>query len=403
MPTASGLFKQVTYKKEVTFGVKPAASAAQLIRRVSSDLSLNKDTYQSNEIRPDFQISDFRHGVRKVEGSINGELSPKTYSEFIGATLKRDFTAGVSATAVSVTIAGTAPNYTVTRAAGSYLTDGFKIGSVIRLSVGTLNVNNINKNLLIVGLTATVANVIVLNGTVMTAEGPIASTTITEFGKKTFVPQTGHTDNSYTIEHFFADVPASEVFTGCKPSAIAIDLPPTGLATANITFMGKDVETSPTQYFTSPTALTTTGVLASVNGVVRGNGATLASLTGLSINIEAGQTGEAVVGSNSIPAMYAGRVIVTGSFSAYFDSTTLRDVFLNETEIDLIGAFTTDNSASADFVAFVLPRIKLGSANKDDGETGLIQTFEFQALLNNAGGSGVNTERTTIVIQDSQA
>jgi hypothetical protein len=400
---ASGLFKQVIFKREVTFGVKPAAAAAQVVRRVTSDLSLKKDTYQSSEIRPDFQISDFRHGARKVEGSINGELSPRTYSEFISAALKRDFTTGVSAAAVSVTIAGTAPNYTVTRAAGSYLTDGFKIGSVIRLTVGTLNVNNINKNLLITGLTATVANVIVLNGTVMTAEGSITGTTITEFGKKTFVPQAGHTDLSYSIEHFFADVPASEVFTGCKPTAIAIDLPPTGLATANITFMGKDIDISSSQYFTSPTAATTTGVLASVNGVVRSGGLSLASLTGLSINIEAGQTGEAVVGSNSIPALYSGRVIVTGSFTAYFETVALRDVFLNETEVELICAFTTDNSASADFMTFVLPRVKFGSANKDDGETGLIQTFEFQALLNNAGGTGVNTERTTIVIQDSQA
>lgn len=403
MPTASGLFKQVAFKKEVTYGVKPAAAAAQLLRRVSSDLSLNKDTYQSEEIRPDYQISDFRHGVRKAEGSVNGELSPKTYSEFIGAALKRDFTAGVTAAAVSLTIAGAGPTYTVTRAAGSYLTDGFKVGSVIRLSVGSLNAANINKNLFVVALTATVATVIVLNGVAMVAEGPIAGSTVTEIGKKTFIPQTGHTDNSYSIEHFYGDLVQSEVFTGCKPSSLAIDLPPTGMATINMSFMGKDMEVASAQYFTSPTAVTTTGVLAAVNGVVRGGGATLASLTGLSINIDAAQTGEAVVGSNTVPALYSGRVIVTGSFTAYFDSVAMRDAFLNETEIELLGAFTTDNTATADFLAFSLPRIKLGSASKDDGETGLIQSFDYQALLNNAGGAGVATEKTTIVIQDSQA
>ena len=43
--------------------------------------------------------------------------------------------------------------------AGDFLTGGFKIGDVIRLSVGTFNALNLNKNLLIVALTATVATV----------------------------------------------------------------------------------------------------------------------------------------------------------------------------------------------------------------------------------------------------
>ena len=65
MANASGLFKALTYKKEVTFGLVPAAPGAQALRRISSDLSLKKDTYQSSEIRPDQQIADFRHGVRR--------------------------------------------------------------------------------------------------------------------------------------------------------------------------------------------------------------------------------------------------------------------------------------------------------------------------------------------------
>jgi hypothetical protein len=82
---------------------------------------------------------------------------------------------------------------------------------------------------------------------------------------------------------------------------------------------------------------------------------------------------------------------------------TLRNAFVNETEIDLIGVFTSDNTAAADFITTVVPRLKVGSANKDDGGGGLVQTFSFQALLNTAGGTGVSTERTTFAMQDSQA
>lgn len=403
MVTANGLFKQVAYKKEVTYGVVPAAAAAQQLRRVESSIDLTKDSYQSNEIRPDLQIADFRHGVRKVGGSINGELSAKTYSDFIAAILKRDFTAVTAVSGASITIAGAGPTYTVTRAAGSFFTDGFKVGNVIRLSVGTFNALNLNKNLLIVGLTATVATVITLNGTAMFAEGPIATSTVTVQGKKTYIPTTGHTDNSYSIEHYYSDLVQSEVFSGCKLSKIGIELPPTGMATINSEFIGKDIVTAAAQYFTSPTAISTTGVLAAVNGVVRLGGNTVANLTGLSLSIDSTQTGEAVVGSNTIPALYSGKVSVSGQFTAYFDSIAMRDAFINETEVDLYAAFTADNSAAADFIAFGLPRIKVGSASKNDGETGLVQTFSFQALFNSAGGAGTATEQTTMFVQDSAA
>lgn len=401
---ASGLFKQVAYKAESTFGVVPSATSAQALRRVQSTLDLTKETYQSNEIRRDFQLVDFRHGVRRVEGRISGELSPQTYKDFIQCALKRDFTAGASASGVSVTIAGSGPSYTVTRGAGDYITDGFKIGDVVRLSVGSPSLAaNFGKNLLVVGLTTTVMTVITANGSSMTAEGPVAGTTVSVVGKKTFIPQTNHTDKSFSIEHYYADLVQSEVFRGCKPTAIGIGLPPTGLATIDVDFMGQDVTTASAQYFTNPTAATTTGLLAAVNGELRVGGQSVATLTGLTINIASNYSGDPVVGSNTVPFMFAGRVIVTGQATAYFDSVALRDAFLNETEVEIIGVFTSNNDAASDFMSFVLPRVKIGGASKNDGEGGLIQTLPFQALLNTAGGTGTNSEQTTIVIQDSAA
>lgn len=409
---ASGVFKQVAYKVESTFGTAAGQSTAQSLRRVQSTLDLSKDTYSSNEIRTDLQVADFRHGVRSVAGKVGGELSAKTYADFFAATLKRDFTTGVSAATVSLTIAGTGPTYTVTRAAGSFLTDGFKVGTVVRLSVGALNAANINKNLLITALTGLVATVQPLNGVAMVAEGPVTGCTVTTTGKRTFVPLTGHTDKSFSIEHWYSDLTQSELFLGCKPSKIGLQLPPSGMATIDIDFMGQDFADTTakrtavalsSQYFTSPTAATTTGCMASVNGVLRAGGVAVASLTGMSLDITANYTGDAVVGSNIKPFLFAGRVLVSGQLTAYFDSVTLRDAFVNETEIDILAAFTADNSATSDFIAFALHRVKLGGSSKDDGEKGLVQTIPFTALLNTAGGTGIATEATTLAIQDSAA
>ncbi len=404
MAYAVGSFKQVAIKAETTYGTIPAASGAQLLRRVTSTVDLSKETYASNELRTDFQIADFRHGVRSVAGSLNGELSPGTYKDFFSYALKRDFAAVTATTGASLTIAGTGPTYTVTRAAGSWLTDGYKNGMVVRLSVGTLNAANINKNLLIVDITsATAMTVIPLNGVAMVAEGPIASCTITATGKSTFVPTTGHTDKSFTLEHWFADVAQSERFLGCKISKVGLQLPPSGIATAAFEIMGQNVATGTAQYFTSPTAVTTSAPLAAVNGVLRVGGVTLASVTGLTIDIAPAYSGEAVVGSNAKPALFAGMVNVTGQMTVFFEDAVLRDVFFNETEIELIAAFTTDNAATADFITLAIPRIKLGGASKDDVMAGIKATIPFQALLNTAGGTGVKTERTTLLIQDSLA
>jgi hypothetical protein len=409
MPIASGIAKQVRFKREATFNTAPGAASAQLLRNIESGINVEKDTYQSAEKRSDYQISDYRHGVRKSNGTIKGEISPKTYSDFISAALRRDFTAGVSIAGVSVTIAvGALVNgvqqYTVTRAAGSYLTDGIKAGDVTRLTVGALNASNINKNLYVISLTAPVLTVIVLNSTAMVAEGPIATTTVSVFGKKTFTPTSGHTDISYAIEHWYNDMSLSELYTGTKVNSIDLSLPPTGMATIDVGMMGcGSITTAGAAYYTAPTASPTTGVTAAVNGVLYVGGVAVATCTGLSFKIDGGYSADPVVGSNFMPAIFPGRVNITGQFTAYFDSATFRDAFLNETELALSSVLTADNTATADFIAFNLPRIKLGSASRSDGEKGIIVTADFQALFNGNGGAGTASEQTTLSVQDSAA
>lgn len=414
MPIAAGIFKQLAYKYEATYGTAPGQASGQQLRRVTSTLDLTKDTYQSNEIVGHQQLSVFRHGVRRVGGSINGELSPLTWKDFFAMIMKRDFAAVTAITAASITISGTGPTYTVARAAGSFLTDGIKAGQVVRLSAGTFNAANLLKNMFVVSVIAASIVVIPLNGVAMVAEGPIASSTVTVIGKTNFIPTSGHTDKSMSIEHWHSDpgFAQSELFLGIKAAACAIDLPPTGIATINWDLRGQDMAdtaakrtavATTAQYFTTPTAATTSDSLAAVNGVVRLAGSTIATLTGLSLNIAANFTGDPVVGSNIIPNQFPGRVLVTGQASMYFDGVAARDAFINETESEILAAFTTNNTGTADFLAFSLPRVKFGGASKDDGEKGIVQTLPFTALYNSAGGAGTSSEQSTFAMQDSLA
>lgn len=402
MPISKGTAKQVGYKKETTWGTLAGNTSGKLLRRVTASFNLAKETYESGEIRTDRQVADFRHGVRSAEGSLNGELSPATYADFMGSIVGKDFAAGPSATGLSVTIAASGSLYTVTRATGSWLSDGFQVGMIVRLTGAGLNASNSAKNLLIASMTATVLTVAVVNGSTLTAEGPIASATANGTGKVTYVPTSGHTDDSYTVEEWYSDIAQSEVYTGMKLNSMAVQLPATGLTTVDFGFAGKDLTQKGTsQYFTSPTAQNSNGIFAAVNGVMLVAGQPVALVTSADFTVERTTENATAVGSNSIADIFTGRIRVTGNMSVYFQDATFRGYFDSETPVTLVLALTTDSSASSNFVTFTLPKVKLGSFTKDDGELGIVASTSFQALVNDVTTAGLPA--TTIQIQDSAA
>lgn len=400
MAIAKGVSKLVAVKKETVWGVPAGVTGGKLLRRVTADFNLTKENYSSNEINPSFQTIDSRHGVRSVEGSLEAELSPGTYSDFIGSILAKDFAIGGTTTAASITIATSGDLYTVTRAAGSFLTDGFYVGNIIRLTGAGFAPANVGNNLLIVSLTALVATVVLLSGTPLVAEGPIAASDVNVVGKQSYVPLTGHTDQSYTVEQWFSDIAQSEVYTGLKPASIALSLPSTGLVTASISMMGKNLEqTGTTQYFTSPAATNTEGIFAAVSGAVIVNGLPVGLITSADLSIARNQEAANVVGSNSAADIFVGRITATGSLSVYLQDTTFRDYFDDEAKVSIVFALTTGEEKDAEAMSFAMGKVKINSGSKTDAELGLTQSMDFEALQNEVVSGGLVA--STILVQDT--
>jgi hypothetical protein len=399
MPISRGTAKRVAYKKETVFGTPAGATGAKQLRRVTADFNLEKESYESNELRFDRQVADFRHGVRSATGTLNGELSSGSYSDFMQSLVARDFTTAPAATSLTLTIAASGSNWTVARTTGSYITDGFQPGMVVRLG-GALAAGNMAKNLLILSVTALSITVRVLNGSALTAQSAVAASTCTAVGKTTFVPATGHTEDSYTIEEFYSDIAQSEVYAGMKVGSMNVQLPSTGLTTVDFSFMGKDLaQTGTTAYFSSPTAQGTDGVYASVNGILTIAGAPVALVTSADFSVERAMENATAVGSNSVAEIFSGRIRVTGNLSVYFEDATFRSYFNDETPVALTVVLTEDNTAASDFISFTIPKIKLGSFAKADAELGITASSSFQALLNDVTAGGLPA--TTIAIQDS--
>lgn len=405
MPIATGVFKKLSYKKQSALGTAASGSGATYLRRVSSDLGLTKATYQSQEINATQQRRDMRHGVRKVEGTIKGELSVGGYQSFMESVLRQlvqtASTTGAITTVAAAVTTGAAGTYT--RSSGSYLTDGFKIGDVIT-STGWATTGTANNNhyAIITALTATVMTILMIDGVAVGAKAAGDTVTIVTVGKKTWTPASSQTRDYYTINHWHSDIAQSEAYVDCVVTGMNVSLPASGMATVDFPIMGLSQTTGTSEYFTTPGAAATGSILAAANGLLLVNGTTVGLVTGLSINVNGNYTTPGgVVGSNAEPDIFPGTLDVTGQATVLFQDATMRDMFINETEVSVVAVFTGSTAAAPAFTAFVMSRVKFGGATKDDGDTGLVMTMPFTALENTSGGAAVANLQTTISIQDS--
>jgi hypothetical protein len=409
---ATGVFKKLFLKRQVSLGAIAAAGAAgsaRSMRRVTSTLDLTKATFQSAEIIESQQRRDMRHGVKATGGSLTGELSVGTYQQIFESVLRQGVQAGGQAGPLNnvVTAATGERTGTLTRGAGSWLADGFKIGDVVNVNGYTApgDVNN-NRLVMVVGLTAQIMTVLTLNASAVVAKAAGDPLTVTMVGKKTYIPATGHTRDYYTVEHWFGDIGESEVFRDTVFTGFTVGLPPTGMATVEFPMMGLNMITAQAQYFLNPAPPSTGANLASVNGALIINGQLAGLVTGMTIVANgnyAYPSGDGIVGSNERPDILPGPLDVTGQMTVLFTSGYFRDLFINETEASAAMVMTADNSANPQFAAFVMSRIKYTGASKDDTNTGLTLTMPYTALENVSAlaGAAQPNLQTTISIQDS--
>jgi hypothetical protein len=404
MSVAQGINKTLARKVQVALGTAASGSGGQLLPRVDASFNVTKDTYENNLIASHQQGTGATHGVRKSQASLNGLAMCSAYEAEQAALLRKAWAATSAISSLSLTIAASGSNYTITRSAGDFLTGGIKVGDVIRLSGGSLDPGNVGVNCVVLSLTATVLTVNVVAADVsLVAEGPIASCTVTVTGKKTWVPTSGHTNLYFTYEEYFSDLTRSHVYKDFQPASMDVSMPATGNVTMNIGLIGLgSVSRTGSQVLTSPTAEPSQAVLSSVAGKAYLGASPQSVITSCSVNINGNVThGEAVIGSNLIPDTQKGRITVSGSFSMLYDGDTQVSVFDDETTSSLILVLADDRTAGADFMSIVIPEIKLFSAEADDGEKQIVRTYNFTGQICSSGGAALANHQTIVSIQDS--
>lgn len=412
MSLAEGVQARVAYKAyatgvitantQPTSSSDPGAASAQELRRVSSSMNLTKEDYESNEIRGDRQIVDARHGTRRAVGSITGEFSPGTYGDFFEAACRGTAEAAVSASQsdfTSVSADNTTSKFTFT--AGDPVTAGFMVGHIIRFT-NLSDAQNNSKNFLILSFGGA------SNREVTVYPAPDTMTADTDFtvasiGQRIYVPSSSFVSRKFGIEHYYTDIDVARLFTECRSGGFNLQLPATGLATAEFPFLGRDQEiytASNAPFFTSPTAATTTGILAAVNGLIRVGGTTVGVVTGMQLQMNLNPTADPVVGQDFVPEIFLGRAMVTGQLSANFEDETFLNNFADEDELEILAYLTASNADAAEAVSLYLPRVKLSNADAPaQGEGAQIINMPFRALKYTGSGAGIET--TTFQLCDT--
>lgn len=107
MAFATGGFHGLNYAEEVDFGVVPETPQMKRLRHTSCSLVLSKDSFESEELRSDAQISDLRHGNKQASGDIGIELSYGEYDNFLMAAIRSTGWATDPETGNEAIVAGT--------------------------------------------------------------------------------------------------------------------------------------------------------------------------------------------------------------------------------------------------------------------------------------------------------
>lgn len=400
MTIASGVFKQVIIGKETTWGVKAAVGAGVAMRRVTNANNYNIKSFESNEIRIDQQTADMRLGSRSTTCKLSEEMSCGTFQLLWAALLRAGFAAGAT-TGPLTTISANNSGNKLTRASGSWTTDGFYPGDIVTVSGFTAPATANNAQWTVVNVANGGLDLVLFSATGATIVTKTAgdSVTVACLGKKCQVPLSGHTNDSFTMEERYTDVGVVEVSTGKKVTMANINIQPNGMAKVDFTLMGKDLlDNSGTNYFTTVTPVSTNSVLAGTRGEIYVGTTPSGVVTGLTVDINGNHQVGDVIGSLYTPDVFPGRVTVQGQFTAYFQDQTMFTNFINEVEF---GLFFQLDGASGQSFCIKLPRLKITSYSRDDKEVGgLIATIQYRALLNSSQQPG---EGSTICLQDTLA
>lgn len=251
---------RLAYLAESTYGVTPGTGNFTIMRHSGESLSGTPQTEAPDEIRADRQPTGQKQVGLDLGGGVNGLLAPTTWvNDLIESGMMDTYNAKVDTGAATLTIGGTGT--TITRSAGSFVTDGFAVG-VVETTGFTTAANN------------TFVYVSNVTATVLTVVGP--STFVDEVGggdehvvRHAYV-EIGTTSASFSIEKNFQDLTDKTIsYRGMRVNTLDFNAEYGSLTRFAVGFVGgglTDAYEQPTTPMTDSRTVDTAETQSPLNG-----------------------------------------------------------------------------------------------------------------------------------------
>jgi len=401
MAFSSGAQRDLFYKREAVYGVTPYDTGAVIrttgfseLRNTEDSISLARDNFVSDERRGDRGIHDLRLGNKQPAGDIGFEFGYTAFDDFLEAALCSDLIASAVSVSTNVNATIVAATGVITFVGETIITDGYEVGDNVLMEDW---VNTGNNGTFVITAIPDETHMTVYPVTDLTNEAclvvdltayktawPIAGTE--EIKKGTHV-------TSFSVIKSFSDIARYQLFTGGIVNTMSLDIKPNGMVTGSFGMLFKDMSSGAGDYVTdTPSVVGTTAPFDGFTGSITEGGAAIATVSGLTLNLDNGFERNFVLMSNANPQVTSGKSNITGTVTLFFEDSTEYDKFVDETESEIV---ITLQDLDANTIEIDLPRIKYTSAEtpvNSDGAT--IITMNFQALDDSGEASNIVITRS---------
>lgn len=377
-------------------GALPASPVWTKVRRTSGVPAVTREALESAELDGTAERTDVRLGNFAVNAEFAVEMIAGAHDDLLAAALQSDWVAGSTVAGLTVTVNAAAK--TVTRDAGSFITDGVTVGSLIRFP-GLTGYNAQPQQ-----VTAVTATVVTLGAaraasTFMGVDG-LAYDIVDGLVNATSVSTTLVIGDSLKVgvdrkklalltvyNDLETGVPRYDVSIDCEVTAYSYTVGVNAIATGSFTVIGK--------HFSDDTALPVGSTFAADSAQrpfsgIEGNFSVGAGLVGfvssLDMGLDRNATANYELGSKYLSHVSYGILsnTLTANTSLY-QGNPLKAAFFSEAYLDLACRMVDGVKG----LMFRFPRVKVTSAPPQVQEGDITIAAEMTAVRDSAVGSSL--------------
>jgi hypothetical protein len=192
---------------------------------------------------------------------------------------------------------------------------------------------------------------------------------------------------SLVLEQQYPDIPAYEMYNGCKVNKFSFTYGGDTELTANIDIIGAKRTVGATPFASSLTDISLLK-FSNFQGTIEEGGIQLAIVTEASLNVDFGLDGNSytIGGGGYRTELPEGYLQVSGSIKAFFEDTVLLNKAINNTKTSLNFKFTN----GAHSLGFYMEEVMIQQTSPGiESEKGIMINLPFKAFYNNGTGGSV--------------